>query len=133
MPESELIGLERRLCWCIKLLIIQFQQENCSDCHFADPDNLGDVLYCTYQGKTETKRGNCLVKKPRVHCFTCGIYIGPFYIERWPFPVGDKVVCGYCSSILHNKGYITLDAYIKIEAARKLMPDGTITGKRTPS
>lgn len=133
MPESELIGLAKRLCWCIKLLIIpqKFQKENCSDCHFADPDKLGEAPCCTYQGKTKTnKNGNCLVKKPRVHCFACGICIGPLYLERAPFPVGDKVVCGFCSGILHNQGYLTLDAYINIDMARKLMPDGTITGKK---
>jgi hypothetical protein len=68
--------------------------------------------------------------EPQQYCFACGICIGPFYIEREAIPVDAKILCGHCAAILRRQGYLALDSYTNIVTARKLMPDGTVVGKR---
>jgi len=104
----------------------EFQERNCSDCHFADPDRLRKERWCTYPGELEIKNGYCLEKRPRQHCFACAICIGPFYLETYPCAVGDKVLCGHCFNQLEKRGYLPLDAYINIDMVGKLMPDGSV-------
>jgi len=52
-------------------------------------------------------------------CFSCGICIGPKYEEHYPYPVGDKILCGWCLGKLKKQGYIQLNR------DTRLLPDGT--------
>jgi hypothetical protein len=72
--------------------------------------------------------------EPQQYCFACRICIGPFYMESSPVPIGDKILCGHCAAMLGEQGHLILDAYTcNINTARKLMPDGTVIGKRQPA
>ena len=60
-------------------------------------------------------------------CFVCEIGIGPSYLEKYPFAVGDKIVCGHCFNKLQKQGQLTLNDCFKTNKVRKLMRDGRVT------
>jgi hypothetical protein len=101
-------------------------EERCAVCYFAHPDYIGREGWCTYPGGAEVSQGVCLSFRPRQYCFACGISIGPFYLEKYPFEAGDKMLCGYCFRQLRKWRYLYLDVPIDRDKVARLLPDGRV-------
>lgn len=56
----------------------------------------------------------------RVQCQSCGIQIGPDFMETVAYKVGDFKICGWCRSKLAERGHIKVD-----DRRNWLYPDGT--------
>ena len=60
------------------------------------------------------------------HCDTCGICVGPDYIEHYTTKVGERELCGSCLYYLGKYGFLQLDD------RHRLLPNGEIEDKCSP-
>lgn len=66
----------------------------------------------------------------QLKCQSCGICIGPDFMEPFLYPVGDFTICGWCLGKLRAHGHTELDGRRPIKGqgtvCRWLYPDGSV-------
>ena len=78
------------------------------------------------------KKETMNIVKPE-QCQSCGICIGPDFIERYAYPVGNYRICGWCRTKLAKYGHIELDGRRATDngvVCNWLYPDGTVKTMR---
>jgi len=69
-----------------------------------------------------------------MQCDSCGIQIGPDYMETWAYQVDKYSICGWCYRKLQNEGHIELDgrhsAGSNNAICKLLYPDGSVKRMR---
>jgi len=64
-----------------------------------------------------------------MQCDSCGIQIGPDYMEKTAYHVGKYSICGWCYDNLRDKGHVELDGRKRVAGqgmvCNWLYPDGS--------
>jgi len=78
-----------------------------------------------------------------MQCDSCGIQIGPDYMEKTPYQIGKCSICGWCYGNLRDKGHVELDGRKRVADKGTiclwLYPDGStklmrvVTVKKPPN
>lgn len=63
------------------------------------------------------------------HCSSCAICIGPEFMERIAYPIGDYELCGSCYNGLKRNGHAELDGRF-LNKCDWLYPDGSVVRMR---